>query len=194
MGTKLKQSKLFDCVVEATPKDRKRDGLVYESYPAFEQSLRDYVAIVPARYWAILHYADVNEKKEVERLHWHIVLEYYTRKTWTGVLDDLAEFLLISKERISVDYCKSKVLAVRYLLHLDDPEKANYLPSDVITNDYPFFVEALSRPMDELTIDDIIDIVSSSVNEIECMKRIGLKNYARYRTAIRDIINARRKF
>lgn len=194
MGTSLKQSRLFACVIEATPKNKKIDGVAYETYPAMEHSLKEYFSATPARWWAILHYCDINEQKEVERLHWHLVIEYFTRKTYTGVINDLSNFLLVSKERVSVDYCKSKILAVRYLLHLDDPEKANYLPSDVLTNDYPYLVEALSRPMDELTIKDIEEIVANSNNEIECMKKIGLKNYARYRCVIRDIIGLRGKF
>lgn len=189
MATKLKQTRLFDVVLEACKgaNGEGRDILKYEDMSAF---LSDYAQEVPNYYWAIQHYCDTSDDGEIERIHWHIVFEYQSRKTYTGVIRDLADLLLVSDNRISVDPCRSKVASIRYLMHLDDPDKAPYLPSDVLTNHYPMLVEAISRNWEELTIEDIVDVVKNAHNEMDVITRIGLKNYQRYRSTINDVYKA----
>lgn len=74
-----------------------------------------------------LHAADVNGDGTEKKEHRHIVWMYDSVKTYEQVCEDIAPLNGTIPQRV-----KSLVGTVRYLTHLDNPEKAQYNREDVI--------------------------------------------------------------
>lgn len=75
-----------------------------------------------------LHEFDVNESTgEVKKAHWHIVLAFDGPKSYEQVRDLLAPLHCTVPQK-----CHSLKGAVRYFAHLDNPEKHQYSPSDIV--------------------------------------------------------------
>ena len=73
----------------------------------------------------ILHDRDVDENGELKKPHWHVVISFRYQKTATAV----AKLFGIAPNYVQP--ASSKVGALRYLLHLDDPDKFQYEHSEV---------------------------------------------------------------
>ena len=74
-----------------------------------------------------LHEFDVNEGTgEVKKAHWHIVLAFDGVKSYEQVCDILAPLNCTVPQR-----CHSLPGAIRYMAHLDNPEKYQYSPSEI---------------------------------------------------------------
>lgn len=190
MPTTLKRVRRFACVVEALPLEGVK-GLDLLRDSVVEEKLRDLDKRLPNNYWAILHDCDVEDGAR-KRPHWHIVLEFLTKHTATGVVKQLADALLVDENRVSVRECRSLVASIRYLTHMDDPDKISYPQLDVITNAPEVFREAISRREDDLSIDDLLRIIDDSKDQVEIMKAIGLKNYQKYRGVIVDVLRVKK--
>lgn len=75
-----------------------------------------------------LHEFDVNESTgEVKKPHWHIVLAFEGKKSYEQVCDILSPLNCTVPQR-----CHSIKGAVRYMAHLDNPEKYQYSPSAIV--------------------------------------------------------------
>lgn len=78
--------------------------------------------------WAFcLHDSDVNDDGELKKAHIH----------WVGAGDartlvSCAKILGLAEHDIEI--CKNCKIMVRYLIHLDDSDKYQYLPSDIESN------------------------------------------------------------
>lgn len=186
MPTGEKQLRRFSCVVECLPLIE--SGRKLEKQEDIKASLDDLAFIMPTSYWAIVHDMDYDDDTgEVKRPHIHIVLETRTRHTFLGVVRKISEAFGIAKERVSVRETRNENASIRYLMHMDDPEKQPYLPFDVMTNDKEGLNVAILNSSAELNIEELIEIIANSRNELEVARKIGLKNYQRYRGVIRDL-------
>lgn len=187
MPTENKQTRKFSCVIECYSKIP--EGRKIDNYDVLKESLQDMQIILPSSYWAIIHDMDYDEETgELERKHIHLVLETKTRHTCLGVVRLLGEAFGISQTRVSVRTTRNEYSCIRYLMHMDNPEKQPYLPFDVVTNDQEGLnVAILNASALELQIEDLIKVISESRNEMEVAQKIGLKNYQRYRGTIKDI-------
>lgn len=179
-------------MVEALP-NATGEGISLLRYNDMQDRLHDFVQTVPCRIWAIMHDLDELDDHTRKREHWHIVIETKTRRTCTGIVKNLADVLNVSPNRVSVRECRDMISSIRYLMHLDDEDKFLYNAFDVITNDRDGLIEALNRPFSDMTVDDLLEIINKSDNEIDIMRRIGLKQFVRYRSVIRDILFIKRK-
>jgi hypothetical protein len=75
-----------------------------------------------------LHDLDVNESTgELKKPHWHIVLAFDGKKSFDQMVDLLAPLHCPIPQR-----CHSLKGAVRYLAHLDNPEKAQYSVASIV--------------------------------------------------------------
>lgn len=75
-----------------------------------------------------LHDKDINPDGEIKKAHYHIVLNYKGNKSFEQI-DEIARSLKAPiPQRIS-----SLTGAVRYLIHMDNPEKYQYNSSDIQT-------------------------------------------------------------
>lgn len=192
MPTNLKRIRRFSCVVEALP-PQGFAGREILDLGIMEDCLKSFRERSPCEWWAILHNHDVLDDGTFKRPHWHIVIESVTKHTTTGIVRDLADCLGVNDNRVSVRECMSLIASIRYLIHIDDPDKYCYVPFDVITTDKAKFIEALNRNDDDVTIEEVISICRDSNDVIDVMKRLGLKNYQRYRTTIKDVLFYQKK-
>lgn len=188
MPTKEKQSSLWFLVVEALPKCLEYGNTLTDSI-LVQSCLKDLAQNYHAFFWATLHDSDLDENGELERPHWHIALDLRTRHTKQGIINILARCLSVAKERVSVRECRSLTRSIRYLMHMDNPEKTPYLPSDVITNDKSGLIQAMSCSSDDLNFTDLITAIKASKSPVELINRIGLRNYQRYRSTILDLLS-----
>lgn len=187
MPTKELQTRKFDCAIWAKPKIG-QVGLDISKYERFEESLKDFVQACPCQYWACLHDLDVYEDGEPKPIHWHLVIETNTRHTKTGIISLIGRAFGIHTDRVSVDVCKHQPLAIRYLMHMDDPDKEMYPAFDVLTNDQATLNQAIASAQSDLTIDALKKAIKKSDNPLDLCERIGLKNYQRYRSTINDLL------
>lgn len=78
--------------------------------------------------WACspLHDLDVNPTGEVKKAHWHIVLSFEGKKSFEQITEILAPLNCPIPQRAHDIHG-----AVRYLVHMDNPEKHQYSRSDI---------------------------------------------------------------
>ena len=75
-----------------------------------------------------LHCLDINPATgEQKKPHWHIVISFDGPKSYEQVVELLAPLHCPAPQK-----CHALKGAVRYFAHLDNPEKAQYNPSDII--------------------------------------------------------------
>lgn len=74
-----------------------------------------------------LHDKDVNPDGTPKKPHWHVLMSFGSLKTAAQVAEVMKEFgCTLSPERV-----KNTRGYARYLCHMDNPEKAQYNPSDI---------------------------------------------------------------
>ncbi len=73
-----------------------------------------------------LHDKDINSNNEVKKAHWHILLLFAGNKTYEQVKEISDMLNAPIPER-----CHAAKAMVRYMAHLDNPDKAQYSVSDI---------------------------------------------------------------
>ena len=92
----------------------------------------------------IIHNRDTENNKP-KRTHLHAFIETpekYTKKQFLGLLNDL---LGINTDQITLELSNNRFLLVQYLIHKNDPTKAQYSRNEIDTNNS----ELLSKRLDE---------------------------------------------
>ena len=73
-----------------------------------------------------LHDKDINANGEIKKAHWHILLMFGGVKTYAQVKE------ITDKLNCPIPVrCHNAKAMVRYMAHLDNPEKAQYVVSDI---------------------------------------------------------------
>lgn len=76
-----------------------------------------------------LHEFDTNATGEVKKAHWHLLLMFGGVKTYEQVCEVIAPLNCPAPQK-----CLSAKGCVRYMAHLDNPEKHQYSVSDIIAH------------------------------------------------------------
>lgn len=74
-----------------------------------------------------LHEFDVNPTGEVKKAHWHILLTFTNVKSYDQVLEILKPLNCTVPQK-----CHNQKSLVRYMAHLDNPDKFQYSIADII--------------------------------------------------------------
>lgn len=93
------------------------------------------VNIKEFHYWAYMFHKPDDDD---ERLHIHYVVQCNGTRSLKNVADTLG---------VDMQYmqaCKRPRGAIRYLIHLDNPEKEQYNPNEIMTNDKDFTLSFLT--------------------------------------------------
>lgn len=171
----------FNLVIESFDKENER-------YITTEDILKVLKPIC-VEYYLINHYADVNEKGELKRQHYHAVIKLCKRVRKTTIIGVLAELLGIKETLISCEMLFNKRAAVRYLIHLDDPNKYHYDELNIFTNNESELFNILHYDISNLDTEQLIDIVKKcDADKLEIMRVLGLKTYNLYWRLIEIII------
>lgn len=119
-----------------------------------------------------LHDIDCNADGEVKKPHWHVLLMFGGVKSYDQVLELTKDFNSPIPQR-----CHNAKAMVRYMAHLDNPEKAQYSISDIKSHGGVDISELLRPSSSERysIISDMIEYIKSD-NVIEFQ---DLMDYAR---------------
>lgn len=74
-----------------------------------------------------LHEFDTESTGEVKKAHWHVLLMFGGMKTYDQVVEVVEPLNCTVPQR-----CLSVKGTVRYMAHLDNPDKHQYLPSEIV--------------------------------------------------------------
>lgn len=109
-----------------------------------------------------LHDKDKNEDGSAKKAHYHVLLLYPAQKSREQASEDIAVFGGVGCEQV-----KNSTGYARYLIHADNPEKAQYAPSDVQAFCGANFERYLVAQVDRLAVmRQMITFVRD--NEIRC--------------------------
>jgi hypothetical protein len=120
-----------------------------------------------------LHDADINATGDEKKAHWHIYMEFSSVKAFSQVFD-----ITKSLNTTIPQVCHSNIGLMRYMIHMDNPEKAQYKKSDIIAHcgaeiEKYFSISVTSR---NCLIDEMMDYV----DENRIMEISVLQRYARH--------------
>lgn len=128
---------------------------VPENWKAILEDLHINVIISP------LHDKDINPgTEEYKKPHWHVVLIFESLKSFSQ-----AEEVAKSVNGTSPIICQSTNGMIRYLIHIDNPEKAQYSKDDIVKIGSFDVEDAFKNSVDKyLAIRDMIQFIKD--NEI----------------------------
>lgn len=166
-------------IVINKPLDATTNGFNLELIFHKLQSAYTFVAV-------IMHDSDLKEDGTPNTLHVDGYIN--TPRIRKGsLLNDLAELLDYPKEVISVEKAINERSRLRYLLHLDDVDKHQYMPFEVLCTDKEYFESCLINRVEKLTEERLIKIVEEEKTTRKIVLRIGAENYKKYALLIRDL-------
>ena len=135
----------------------------------------------------IKHDRDIDEEQQqVKTIHYHVVLELDSICRVGTILKWLCNKFHCNENQVSIDKCNSLAMQSRYLLHLDDIDKARYYETEVSTNNIFRFKDYLTL----VKIKDMKDLIARVKEyhyDIEIIMS-KIVNYDKYRKYINDII------
>lgn len=113
--------------------------------------------LVPA-FISPLHDMDTNPDGEIKKSHWHVMIVFDGNKSI-----DQAQDIFTSISGVGCEVVQSLRGYSRYLCHLDNPEKHQYLPEDVRALCGADYTSAIGLPTDKYkAISEIIDYCESN--------------------------------
>lgn len=137
----------------------------------------------------ILHHLDVDINGVRDRKHYHCVCNFHTKIRFNTLLNKLVK-LGYPSEIFGIQPITNYTSMLRYLVHLDDPQKTQYTPMEVSTNCENVFLTALKFNSDNVNANKLLHVVLiSKGNRFLIMRDLGLENYIKYRNPINDLIN-----
>lgn len=148
----------------------------------FQGALLNFLDEYPQKFAYIVHDKDVNDDGTLKTPHVHLILWSGKRKLKSALLYDLSTTLEVNPNRLTISSIKSVESNLRYLLHLDSPEKCQeYLPSDIITNQPNDVDIALTFGGAQMSGEDLVDLIKRlKYDEREIAKYLGPSLYQRY--------------
>jgi hypothetical protein len=123
-------------------------------FHTFECFLED-IKQVSQHWWFVRHDKDVDEFGVPKKPHWHLLFSFGSPRDLNTVMNYFKKYSFLlpnSYERIG-----SLHWAKRYLVHADDPQKAQYNFSDVETNDENYkdmFISRLGKVAELVHVED----------------------------------------
>lgn len=141
-------------------------------------------------YAYILHDNDIDDKGELKKAHYHLRIFDTLQRTTSA----WAKLFEVQENQIQV--LKNKKRAIRYLIHLDSPDKYLYSINDVVSNIYDiedYFKEDKTDEVNQLNnIFAYIDNIRGYIYFREVKSYVLDNNYwgayRRYYSIIKDVI------
>lgn len=109
-------------------------------------------------YVSPLHDKDFNADKTPKKAHYHVMLVFEGKKSRAQIEEIVKQFGGVGQENV-----KSKRGYARYLCHLDNPEKAQYSPDDVLSYGGLDYESDIGMVINKYkVISEMIDFVSAN--------------------------------
>lgn len=177
------QSRFYSIVLEKYGQEKNNEII--------NNSLENALKSICDLYAFINHDKDKKENGENDREHIHCYIELKNRTYATTLLKRLAYLLKINENRIGLRTRKrdDRIANIQYLIHINDPEKHQYRPFEIITNNKTLINGILINEVTELTAKTLLQTIDRlKGNKREIMLEIGLQAYNKYFRLIIDII------
>lgn len=152
-------------------RSRKIEIIVYKENVPDLDVLENYLKSTGNLYFiSALHdkdvYEDGEKKGELKKAHWHLLLCFQNARFYNSVAKEFATYGVIEQNLNSVKNLNS---AVRYLCHLDNPEKAQYSVNDIRTN-CKELEKYLKKKADKLSQSEIAEILIQKLDESKILR------------------------
>lgn len=134
----------------------------------------------------IIHDKDEDDNGNLKTIHIHAVLKTNRMRKAT-LINDLTELLGLPEQCISAEKIGKFRRAIRYLIHMDDGDKTDYLPFDILTNDQHIVDNCFVNQIEEVTEEDLINVVRYEKTTSKILIKIGKENYKKWASIIHDL-------
>lgn len=174
------------------PKDNP-DGLTFEELADTMRSSclglsNSIMTFEPFAYALIVHDLDKDEiSQQLKTEHMHLVMLLSKAHTLNEVLLFICQVTGLPANCVSLEHVRSLGPAIRYLTHKDNPDKATYLPSDIIANNdwwLPYWESGFDY------VRDIYDPITEGADVPYFIKKFGKTWYLSNRLLILDTLKA----
>lgn len=144
-------------------------------------------------YAFIGHDKDINDDGQPKFRHIHlvIILKDGLRPRLSTLLNALAKVCELPNEDIDIDQIDNITKCVRYLNHIDYPNKYQYDLNDINTNRFEELKSYFEIDLDNqyYTASYLINLIKNcSYSNHEILKQLGIKHYLKLRNVINDLI------
>lgn len=173
----LAQTKQFSLIV------MKDDKALSRSY-----EYEDIIKALPLRckYYVIRHDQDFNEDGTLKVQHFHIVLRLPEKRTKGAVAKEFTRKLGCSPDVVTSSPIAFAELVsnIRYLCHVDDPNKYLYSINAVRTNDMSNFITCMDGAV---TYERIYNVVQKCNSLTDIIRELGIDAYRINRFVVNDM-------
>ena len=152
-------------------------GLILPSEWTETFDIIEKVKNIAPRYYFILHDKDYDiETGELKKAHYHVLFTFTSARRLPTVFNYFSEFSDKLKDN-SFERINNIIGAKRYLVHIDNPEKHQYKPDQVETNDLQYkdiFIQ--KRSIDE-ELDMLFKVTEDTTSNAEREYLEGIRQY-----------------
>lgn len=129
--------------------------------------LIDRIISISKNYAYVIHNKDKMEDGTDKKTHIHFVIEMGAKRTINGLYQILADACVLFGANL-IQICDNVNGAIRYLTHIDYPEKAKYEYNDIHTNNAEWLKSLYEIETDDLSAYKIIDtFINESTKELQ---------------------------
>jgi len=158
-----------------------------------------YLKTINCHYYLIQHIGELDSNTGVvKKSHTHIVIHMVSpRKRRATLINEIMQGLNVpdteqNEYAFHIDLCNSLFSSVRYLMHLDNPDKSQYGIESVRTNNVDFLNYCYNVDSSKLDYSSLKLICENSEYRPDLiMSVIGLDNFNRYYRCIQALTDTR---
>lgn len=167
--------------------------VLYESEVPLLKSAKNIVSKLEENIWTlnfiacIKHDQDINEEtKQLKTIHYHLVVDFNGNYRVGTIMNWLTDIFHINENQISIQKCTSLEMQTRYLCHVDDFDKYQYDPQDIVSSD----LSKVRKWYEKIFIKDLEDCVQAVKRRHYDLETImtEVANYDKWRKYINDLI------
>lgn len=147
-----------------------------------------YFANQGATYYYIVH-----DKDDSGFVHAHLILNLPHSIKYKTMINLMCQLTETNDENVQLSGIKNFVLAVQYLLHLNEIDKYHYDKSELLTNDDEIddILAEIVCKKKQLTTNELVRFIFyDKMNKFELIQAIGIGAYQHYRGTISDLYQA----
>lgn len=182
-------SKYFIVVIDK-PLDYTIDNKRKEGYiPFTAKDIGNIMNVMYPFYALILHDSDLTDEGIPKTEHFHICIYRGKRSRLLTVVNELHKWLGYPANCISVRIPECWNRSLRYLVHLDNPEKAPYNPMEVQTSNADIMQRAYESFTDFVSYDTIDKVVVEKVLLPDIIKALGIDVYNKYWRVVKALMD-----
>lgn len=161
-------------------------GMEREKAPSMLETYLDGLLLGYPNGIGIIHQPEENPQKEEDK-YFHLHFDVLTHETQGGAkwIEEIVALIHCEPLQVSVEPIKNEIGALRYLIHADDPQKAQYKQNDVRTRSKDTLISF--RKALEAKPNVTLERLLACENKRQIFELYGLKDYQKAVRAWEDI-------